>query len=150
MGGGTVLERRPMSDDAVIDERAPSPPYGYSRPCDLDREAQLRVVAQFHAHHIRPNRIAYRMGIDIAFIEALIAGEIEAERFAALVEGYRRQRYRDRMRESASLSGSHRFEQQQRIERDYLRETGSGLREIGPEDAGRKSARPKDINAISQ
>lgn len=104
------------------DERTPSPPFGYSRPCRLDREAQIRVVAQFHANRIKPNRIAYRMGIDIALIEALIAGEMEAERFSAFVEGYRRQRYRDRLRESASQSGSRRFELQQEIERDYRRD----------------------------
>lgn len=127
-----------MADYADIDGRAPSPPYGYSRRCELDRDAQIRVVAQFHANHIRPNRIAYRMGIDIALIEALIAGEIEAQRFATLVEGYRRQRYRDRMRESASLSGSRRFEQQQRIEKDYLG------------DPGYRGTDRKDINAISQ
>lgn len=119
MGIATVLEHRPMSTQTDTDERTPSPPYGYSRPCDLDREAQIRVVAQFHANRIRPNRIAYRMGIDIAFVEALIAGEVEADRFGHLVEGFRRQRYRDRMRESAALNGSRRFEQQQRIERDF-------------------------------
>ena len=119
MGVATVLEHRPMSTQTDTDERTPSPPYGYSRPCDLDREAQIRVVAQFHANRIRPNRIAYRMGIDIAFVEALIAGEVEADRFAQLVEGFRHQRYRDRMRESAALNGSRRFEQQQRIEKDY-------------------------------
>ena len=108
-----------MATQTDTDERTPSPPYGYSRPCDLDREAQIRVVAQFHANRIRPNRIAYRMGIDIAFVEALIAGEVEAERFVRLVEGFRHQRYRDRMRESAALNGSRRFEQQQRIEKDY-------------------------------
>jgi hypothetical protein len=119
MGVATVLEHRPMSTQTDTDERTPSPPYGYSRPCDLDREAQIRVVAQFHANRIRPNRIAYRMGIDIAFVEALIAGEVEADRFTRLVDGFRHQRYRDRMRESAALNGSRRFEQQQRIEKDY-------------------------------
>ena len=118
-----------MSDvpDNAGDTRTPSPPYGYSRPCTLDREAQVRVVAQFHANHIRPNRIAFRMGIDIAFIEALIAGETEVERFAALVERFRRQRYRERMSESAAQRGSRRFELQQRIERDYIQEREQAL-----------------------
>lgn len=116
---GRVLEQRPMSDAHSTDDRTPSPPYGYSCPCRLDREAQIRVVAQFHANHIRPNRIAYRMGIDIAFIEALIAGEIESDHFAHLVERYRRQRYRDRMRDSSAQRGSRRFELQQKIERDF-------------------------------
>ncbi len=80
-------------------------------------------MAQFHANHIRPNRIAYRMGIDIAFIEALIAGEEEPEKFAHLVERFRRQRYRDRMRDSAAQRGNRRYELQQAIERDFHRES---------------------------
>ena len=111
-----------MSKPSIQDPRTPSPPFGYSRVCTLDRDAQIRVVAQFHANHIRPNRIAYRMGIDIAFVEALIAGETDAALFTRLVEGFRRQRYRDRMQASAGLRGSQRFELQQRIERDYQHE----------------------------
>lgn len=112
------------------DPRTPSPPFGYSRPCTLDRDAQIRVVAQFHAHRIRPNRIAYRMGIDIAFIEALIAGEVEATLFARLVEGYRRQRYRERLKASATLRGNQRFEVQQRIEEDYRLESHAEATDI--------------------
>lgn len=105
------------------DTRTPSPPFGYSRPCTLDRDQQIEVVAQFHANRIRPNRIAYRMGIDIAFVEALIAGEEEPRRFASLVERFRRQRYRDRMRDSAGRSGSGRYELQQQIETEFQRES---------------------------
>ena len=111
-----------MSAAPDDDPRTPSPPYGYSRPCTLDRDEQIRVVAQFHAHRIRPSRIAYRMGIDIALVEALIAGEVEPDRFAALVESFRSQRYRDRMRESAAQRGSQRFELQREIEQDRQRE----------------------------
>lgn len=107
------------------DPRTPSPPYGYSRPCDLDRDQQIAVVAQFHANRIRPNRIAYRMGIDIAFVESLIAGEVEAARFAALVERYRGQRYRDRMRDSSRRNGSERYELQEQIEKEFQREQDS-------------------------
>jgi len=80
------------------------------------------VVAQFHANQIRPNRIAYRMGIDIALVEALIAGELEVERFAAAVERYRRQRYRDRMKDSSRRRGTGRYELQQQIEKDFQHE----------------------------
>lgn len=79
----------------------------------------MAVVAQFHAHRIKPNRIAYRMGIDIAFVEALIAGEEEPQHFAALLERHRRQRYRDRMQESAQRAGAGRYELQQQIEQDF-------------------------------
>ncbi len=106
------------------DTRTPSPPYGYSRECTHSREEQIHIVAEFHANKIRPSRIAYRVGIDIAFIEALIAGEIEAERFPRLVAHYRRQRYKQRMRESGRERGIARYELQQQIEREYSRDVG--------------------------
>lgn len=104
------------------DKRTPSPPYGYSRECHHSREQQLHIVAEFHAHKIRPSRIAYRVGIDIAFIEALIAGELEAERFPRLVASYRSQRYRQRMRDSTAHKGIAQYELQQRIEQEFQRE----------------------------
>ncbi|MCB1854140.1 MAG: hypothetical protein H6988_07195 [Pseudomonadales bacterium] len=109
--------------NASNDTRTPSPPYGYSRECTHSREEQIHIVAEFHAHKIRPSRIAYRVGIDIAFIEELIAGEVEAERFPQLVAHYRRQRYQQRMTESVSRRGVARYELQQRIEREYRQET---------------------------
>ena len=111
------------SRHSPTDPRTPSPPYGYSRECTHSREEQIHIVAEFHAHKIRPSRIAYRVGIDIAFIEQLIAGEVEAERFDALVRHYRTRRYRERLRDAGRRSGGARYELQQRIEREYLRET---------------------------
>ncbi|MEM9253998.1 MAG: hypothetical protein AAGA91_01040 [Pseudomonadota bacterium] len=106
------------------DTRTPSPPYGYSRECTYSRDEQMRIVAEFHAHKIRPSRIAYRMGIDIAFIEELIAGEIEPERFPELVKFYRTRRYQERLRDSGVHNGIARYELQQRIEREFREETG--------------------------
>lgn len=104
------------------DERTPSPPYGYSRECTHSREQQIHIVAEFHAHKIRPSRIAYRVGIDIAFIEQLIAGEIEEQRFPRLVAHYRRQRFAQRMRDTRSIKPISRYELQQRIEQEFSRE----------------------------
>lgn len=106
-----------------VDMRTPSPPWGYSRECHFTREQQLHIVAEFHAHRIRPSRIAYRVGIDIAFIEALIAGELEPERFPRLVAQYRRNRYQQRLRDSQrKATGAERFDLQQRIEAEFQRE----------------------------
>ncbi len=105
------------------DTRTPSPPYGYSQPCLHTREQQLHIVAEFHAHKIRPSRIAYRVGIDIAFIEGLIAGEVEVERFPRLVAYYRRQRYHQRSRDAKRKKGIAQYELQQKIEREFGRET---------------------------
>ena len=110
------------TSNSSSDTRTPSPPYGYSRECSHTREQQIHIVAEFHAHKIRPSRIAYRVGIDIAFIEELIAGEIEAERFPRLVALYRRQRYQQRMSGTASRRGAARYEMEQRIEREFTQE----------------------------
>lgn len=108
--------------DTHRDTRTPSPPYGYSRECTYSREQQMHIVAEFHAHKIRPSRIAYRVGIDIAFIEELIAGETEPVRFAQLVTFYRRGRYQQRLRESHKSTGVTRYELQQKIEQEFVRE----------------------------
>lgn len=111
-----------MSDNPEKDTRTPSPPFGYSRPCTLDPDQQLVAVAKFHAHQIRPNRIAYRLGVDIALVEALIAGEVEPQRFTQAVASNRKQRYRDRMRDSTERRGTGRYELQQQIEKDFEHE----------------------------
>jgi len=105
------------------DTRTPSPPYGYSRECTHSREQQVRIVAEFHAHKIRPSRIAYRIGIDIAFIEELIAGETEPERFAQLVKHYRTGRYQQRLKDTQVKTGIARYELQQKIEHEFVQET---------------------------
>ena len=53
------------STERQSDTRTPSPPYGYSRECHYTRDKQVHIVAEYHAHKIRPSRIAYRVGIDI-------------------------------------------------------------------------------------
>ncbi|MDG2271951.1 MAG: hypothetical protein P8L39_06600 [Halioglobus sp.] len=111
------------SDTSNQDMRTPSPPYGYSRVCTYSREQQIHIVAEFHAHKIRPSRIAYRVGIDIAFIEELIAGEMESERFPKLVKHYRTGRYKQRLRESSRSKGIARYELQQKIEQEFAQET---------------------------
>ena len=111
-------------EPTATDSRTPSPPHGYSRECAHTREQQIHIVAQFHAHRIRPSRIAYRVGIDIAFIEALIAGETEPEYFEQLVVYYRRQRYQQRLKDAnRSRTGGARYELQQAIEREFRQET---------------------------
>ncbi|MCB1688825.1 MAG: hypothetical protein KDI33_10080 [Halioglobus sp.] len=111
------------TDNPHRDTRTPSPPYGYSRECTYPREQQIHIVAEYHAHKIRPSRIAYRVGIDIAFIEELIAGETEAGRFAQLVKFYRKGRYQQRLRETQKSTGVTRYELQQKIEREFAHET---------------------------
>lgn len=99
-----------------IDQRTPSPPFGYSRQCDYSYEEQVRIVALYTANRIRPPRIAYREGIDIALVEALIAGEIEQDRFQRWLAYYRKQRRQERLKATKKMVGSARFELESRIE----------------------------------
>jgi hypothetical protein len=110
------------SDQTTADSRTPSPPYGYSRLCTHDRERQIHIVAEFHAHKIQPARIAYRIGIDIAFIEELIAGEAEEGRFDRLVTHYRKQRFSRRMNDSKAKKGGVQYALQQKIAREFEQE----------------------------
>ena len=112
------------TDQATAESRTPSPPYGYSRECTHTREQQIHIVAQFHAHKIRPSRIAYRVGIDIAFIESLIAGEDEPGLFEHLVKTYRSQRYQQRLNDAERRrTGGARYGLQQVIEQEFRQET---------------------------
>jgi len=110
------------SSKLAAQRRSPSPPYGYSRECVHDREEQIHIVAEFHAHRIQPARIAYRIGIDIAFIEELIAGETEVGRFDRLVTHYRKQRFSRRMKDSKAKKGGVQYELQQKIAREFEQE----------------------------
>ena len=108
-----------MNNDSDSDTRTPSPPYGYSRDCDYPLEQQIRIVAEFYAHRIRPSRIAYRMGIDIALVEKLIAGEAHQEAFTEMVNYYRKHRRNERLRDSLRQKGTARVELQAEIEREF-------------------------------
>lgn len=101
------------------DTRTPCPPLGYSRVCNYPLEQQIRIVAEFYVHKIRPSRIAWRMGIDIDLIEQLIAGEAHQEVFNEMVNYYRKSRRNQRLNASQRLKGTARVELQQQIEREF-------------------------------
>jgi hypothetical protein len=99
--------------------RAPNPPLGYSRDCELSEAEQIRLVAEFHANRIRPSRIAYRLGIDIALIDTLLAGEYQASFFAQQLAAAQRRRRDLRMRSSERLRGQAAYETRAKAQRDY-------------------------------
>lgn len=107
-----------------VDIRTPCPPLGYSRECHLPESRQIELVAEFHAYRIRPTRIAYRLGIDIALIEALLAGEYQTRRFNALVKRYRQKRLGQRLGAAERERGQKAFELRQRAFRDFDNEMG--------------------------
>ena len=110
------------------DKRTPSPPYGYSRECHYPLEQQIRIVAEFYAHNIRPSRIAYRMGIDIDLIDKLIAGEVHQDAFNEMLAYYRKSRRKQRLGDALQLRGSARVERQALIEREYAEALNLELR----------------------
>ena len=100
-------------------DRAPNPPLGYSRECHLTKAKQIRLVAEFHANRIRPSRIAYRLGIDIALVDALVAGEYQATLFSDQVALAQRRRRDQRVRSSERLRGQAAYEVRQQAQRDF-------------------------------
>ncbi len=107
-----------------IDTLTPNPPLGYSRFCELPEDRQVELVAEFHAYRIRPSRIAYRLGVDITFIDTLLAGEREPRRFAALVKYYRQSRFRSRVTAAEQVKGQRGYELRQIASHDFESEAG--------------------------
>jgi membrane-bound lytic murein transglycosylase B len=64
------------------------------------------------------------LGIDIALIDALLAGEHEARRFEALVAHFRKRRFNQRLRDSEKTKGQAAYEQRERALQDLQTQTG--------------------------
>ena len=101
------------------DNRKCSPPFGYSRVCSHTLEQQVDIVALFHANKIKPERIAYRIGIDLDLIEKLIDGDIYKKHFKFLVSKHRRERRNQRMKASKKIIGIRQAELQLEIEQEF-------------------------------
>ena len=106
------------------DSRRPNPPMGYACECTLTLDQQIDLVAEFHVHRIRPSRIAYRLGIDIALVEAWLSGEQDIERFQRLSNAHRRRKYQRQVRRAERLRGQQAYEMrlaaQQDLQQDNL------------------------------
>ncbi len=94
----------------VIDKRRPNPPIGYSRRCRLSLEQQVSLVAEFHANKIRPSRIAYRLGIDIAIVESWLAGEKDRDLFFDSFSYHKKRRYRQQLTVADGLRGQRAYD----------------------------------------
>ena len=70
----------------------------------------MDLVAEFHVHRIRPSRIAYRLGIDIARVEAWLSGEQDSARFQHLIAVHRRRKYHRQVRKADRLRGQQAYE----------------------------------------
>ena len=114
-----------------IDSRRPNPPIGYACECTLTLEQQIELVAEFHVHRIRPSRIAYRLGIDIAQVEAWLSGEQDAERFQGLMAAHRRRKYQLQIRRADRLRGQQAYELRLAAQQDLQEENGMELPQAG-------------------
>ena len=69
----------------------------------------------------RPSRIAYRLGIDIAQVEAWLSGEQDSERFQRLVAVHKRRKYHLQVRQADRLLGQRAYELRLAAQRDFIR-----------------------------
>lgn len=94
-------------------------PIEYSKTSTKTLDQQIDVVAQFHAHNIRSQRIAFRTGIDIDLVNQLIQGEIQTGRFKAYLAKHRKNRRDQRLKKSLRSKGVAQVTLQEKIEQEY-------------------------------
>ena len=103
----------------AADNRSPNPPMGYACECSLTTDQQIDLVAEFHVHRIRPSRIAYRLGIDIAQVEAWLSGEQDSERFQQLIAVHKKRKYQLQVRKADRLRGQKAYELRLAAQQDF-------------------------------
>ena len=118
----TQQEHRLAMPYADNNNRSPNPPIGYSCDCTLSPAQQIDLVAEFHVHRIRPSRIAYRLGIDLALIEAWLSGERDTARFQDLIRRHRRRKYQMQLRQAEQFRGQQSYEMRLAAERDLVQQ----------------------------
>lgn len=121
----------------AADNRSPNPPMGYACECSLTTDQQIDLVAEFHVHRIRPSRIAYRLGIDIAQVEAWLSGEQDSERFQRLIAAHKRRKYHMQVRKADRLRGQRAYELRLAAQQDL--HTGQPVDMRAPTDRHNKT-----------
>ena len=107
---------------SCADNRSPNPPIGYACDCTLSPAQQIDLVAEFHVNLIRPSRIAYRLGIDLAQVEAWLSGEEDSYHFQDLIRRHRRRKYQMQLRRAAKFRGQQAYEMRLAAERDLAQQ----------------------------
>ena len=107
---------------SCVDKRRENPPFGYSKECRFTLQQQIALVAEFHVNKIKPSRIAYRLGVDIARVEAWLAGELDKTVFFEQVKRYRLKKYRAQIAQADVLRGQVAYENRMMAESDFLAE----------------------------
>jgi len=107
---------------------------GYARECSLTTDQQIDLVAEFHVHRIRPSRIAYRLGIDIAQVEAWLSGEQDSERFQRLIATHKRRKYHMQVRKADRLRGQRAYELRLAAQQDLHTDQPADMRPTDQHD----------------
>ncbi|WP_101757562.1 hypothetical protein [Oceanicoccus sp. KOV_DT_Chl] len=91
----------------------------YAKQCDKSLKQQIDVVAEYYAHKIQPQRIAYRTGIDLELVTQLINGENHQRLFKALLSRHKKARRDQRLKKSLRHRGITQSDLQDKIEQEY-------------------------------
>ena len=92
----------------------------YAKQSSKSLREKIDVVAHFHAYKIRPERIAYRTGIEIELVTQLINGEDHQQLFKRLLATHRKNRRDQRLKQSLRTRGIAQAEMQDNIEKEYV------------------------------
>lgn len=79
------------------------------------------MVAEFYAHKISPERIAFRTGINLEFVSQLLNGDIHERLFAHLLTRHRKGRRDQRLKKSLRIKGIRQATLQDEIELEYTK-----------------------------
>ena len=114
----TSIQREYRLTMPYAENRSPNPPIGYACDCTLPPAHQIDLVAEFYVNRIRPSRIAYRLGIDLAQVEAWLSGEQDSDRFQELIRRHRRRKYQIQLRRAERFCGQQSYEMRLAAERE--------------------------------
>jgi hypothetical protein len=93
----------------------------HAKTSEKSLQEQIDVVAEFHAHKINPERIAFRTGIDFEFVSQLVSGDIHQRLFAHLLSRHRKSRRDQRLKKSLRIRGIRQATLQDEIELEYTK-----------------------------
>lgn len=108
-----------------MSEQSPSSA-NYSKTSEKSLREQIDVVAEFHAHKIQPQRIAYRTGIALTLVQGLINGEQHQQLFKYRLAAHRKRRRDQRLKQSRRIKGIAQADLQDQIEQEYQQSLHKG------------------------
>lgn len=91
----------------------------YAKTSTKSLNEQIDVVAEFYAHKIHPQRIAYRTGVDLELVTQLVTGTSHQRLFKMLLARHKKARRDLRLKKSMRYKGIAQAEMQDKIELEY-------------------------------